>query len=625
MKQLYTTIILLIVPFTFFGQNCIKNSKAPETEFKSKTQFARFETGWYDEWLEFTNGEKVLPEPLPLQPKWEHPYMKTGYTAAMHEGPRASDVSNRQGPILENLEVQYFHVLQKGGDFSGMCPTFAFIDDTTLVTLSFGRANTTLLLLDIKDTISVLDFVAVPGRGSSAFELAGKKGRSKIFSNTAGGAYSYLSENNNVWIPGANSNVLRILIEDRKFIKDSIGSINLKTQIEQGNLVDPYLSEKDNLNTLTALIPDVNGNVWFTSRKGVVGMIHRTDRTPDGCPKVYATFIGYFAVKEKVKRYFPESVDLIDEITEYIDYDSISIENRTKARELLRIDKDVYEEIQNSFSVGKDGVYIVSNFALYKFRFNDKTKRIEIDLKWTQSYSDGELIYHNDLANKPGHLNAGSGTTPTLMDDRFVAICDNDTTQINLCIFSQETGKLVSKLPLFGEHGSAVENSAVAYGNSIVVGNTYGYTDPFDDNPTPGGIMKFDYDEKSKKFHQVENWPESGLYDCKTATPKLSTRSGMLYVYNKSDTAHNKHYDWQITGIDYRTGRRVAYIKPYFEKGEFEDNIGPILKWGSLGSKNYDRKVFNNIWGTFTFGPNNSFYIGSYRGFIRVSSDTRKE
>jgi len=39
--------------------------------------------------------------------------MKTGFTSAMHEGPRASDVSNRQGPILENLEVQYFHVLQK--------------------------------------------------------------------------------------------------------------------------------------------------------------------------------------------------------------------------------------------------------------------------------------------------------------------------------------------------------------------------------------------------------------------------------------------------------------------------------------------------------------------------------
>ena len=61
--------------------------------------------------------------------------------------------------------------------------------------------------------------------------------------------------------------------------------------------------------------------------------------------------------------------------------------------------------------------------------------------------------------------------------------------------------------------------------------------------------------------------------------------------------------------------------KHIFDKGDFKDNISFLLKWGSLGSKHYDRKVFNNIWGTFTFGPNNSFYIGAYRGFIRVSSN----
>jgi len=34
-----------------------------------------------------------------------------------------------------------------------------------------------------------------------------------------------------------------------------------------------------------------------------------------------------------------------------------------------------------------------------------------------------------------------------------------------------------------------------------------------------------------------------------------------------------------------------------------------------------DRKVFNNIWGTFTFGPDNTVYIGAYRGFLRFLSD----
>ncbi len=285
------------------------------------------------------------------------------------------------------------------------------------------------------------------------------------------------------------------------------------------------------------------------------------------------------------------------------------------------IDKDTREEIQNSFSVGKDGVYIVSNFALYKFRFNEKTKKIELDPKWEETFKEGDLVYDNDWSNKPGHLNTGSGTTPTLMGDDYVAICDNDSNQVNLCIYSQETGKLISKLKLFDERGAAVENSAVAYNGSYVVCNTYGYEDPFKVNNTPGGIMRFDLNKTSGKFEKVNNWPASGQYDCKTATPKLSAPNGMMYVYDRSDTAVDGHLDWQVSAIDFRTGNRVFYIRSWFEKGEFNDNVGRIMKGGSLGNKNYDRKVLNNLWGTFTIGPGNSFYIGAYRGFIRVSSD----
>ena len=192
---------------------------------------------------------------------------------------------------------------------------------------------------------------------------------------------------------------------------------------------------------------------------------------------------------------------------------------------------------------------------------------------------------------------------------------------MNLCVFDRKTGDLVFKYKLFDERGAAVENSVVAYENSLIVGNTYGYLDPFQHNPTAGGIMRFDYNESKKTFERVENWPAAGQFDCKSATPKLSTPNGLIYVYNRADQPVNDHYDWQVTTIDFRTGRRVFYIKPYFNKGEFEDNINFLLKWGSLGMKNYDRKAFNNIWGTFTFGPGNSFYIGTYRGFLRITSD----
>ena len=616
----YLFAIVFLSSFTGTGQYCISKDMTPSAGFEYEPKFAKMEISWYDEWLEYTNGEKILPKPLKPQEKWDHPYMKKGYTAAMHEGPYSSDVSNNIGPTLNNPKVQYFHVKQKGGDFSGMCPTFAFINDSTVATLSFGRANTTLLLLDVKDTIRVLDHLPIPGRGSSAFELAGKKGRSKIFSNTAGGAYSYISNKNRIYIPGANNNILRVTVKDRK-LDHEVESLNLKPQVEAGNLIHPDLSEKDRLNQLTAIMPDVYGNIWFTSRQGVIGLIHRTDITSENCPKVYSSWVGYFGLLEKIKKHFPGSIDTAKEMESGDVREKLSPEMRLQIREALKIDKDTYEEIQNSFSIGKDGVYIVSNVALYKFYFNEETKSIELDPKWAETLKKGDLVYDNDMKKKPGHLNKGSGTTPTLLDERFVAICDNAEGQVNLCIYRQDNGELVSKHPLFENQGSAVENSAVAYGNSYIVANTYGYVDPFDVNPTPGGIMRFDYNEQKGIFEQVEGWPASGTYDCKTATPKISTRTGMMYVYNRSEEETDGHRDWQITTIDFETGRRVLRSKLFFEKGEFDDNISFILKAGSLGNKSYDRKVFNNIWGTFTFGPDKSFYLGTYRGFIKVSSD----
>lgn len=287
------------------------------------------------------------------------------------------------------------------------------------------------------------------------------------------------------------------------------------------------------------------------------------------------------------------------------------------------IDPDTREEIQNSFSVGKDGVYIVSNIGLYKLRFNDETKQIEMDPKWEKTFTaTGDLIYPNDGIQKKGQLNDGSGTTPTLMDDRFVVIADNDENQINLTIYAQEDGRLISRHKVFEPNASACENSIVAYRNSLIIGNTYNYVDPFDENETPGGINRFDYNPEKDEFELREDWPAEFI-DAKTATPKMSAGNGLIYVYNRQKTADDEHNDWQLTAVDFETGRKVFYIRPFFDKGEFNDSISFLLKAFALGNKNYDQKVFNNIWATYTFGPNNSIYIGAYRGFLKFSSDPK--
>ena len=244
-----------------------------------------------------------------------------------------------------------------------------------------------------------------------------------------------------------------------------------------------------------------------------------------------------------------------------------------------------------------------------------------MDSKWAKTFTEyGDQIYPNDGVQKPGQLNDGSGTTPTLMDDRFVIIADNAESQININIYSQDDGRLVFQHDVFPLGESACENSIVAYDNSIFIGNTYNYVDPFDDNETPGGINRFDFDQATQEFKLLSNWPADPV-DGKTATPKMSTDVGVVYVYNRQAESNDGHDDWQLTAIDFNSGRKVFYIRPYFQKGEFADVISFITKGMSLGNKNYEQKVFNNIWATYTFGPNNSIYIGAYRGFLKFSSD----
>ena len=170
--------------------------------------------------------------------------MKVRFASSMHEDPYATDVTNLAGPTMEDLNVQYFRVREKGEGFSGMVPSYAFLDENTLIAPSFGRASTTLVMIDITDTLKVIDRIPIPGRGSTALELAGKKGRLRIFKDTSGGAYFYLSDNNHVYVPGTNNAIIRITIQDRQFVKEDVQYIDLGQQILDGSLRDEGLDEK---------------------------------------------------------------------------------------------------------------------------------------------------------------------------------------------------------------------------------------------------------------------------------------------------------------------------------------------------------------------------------------------
>ena len=621
-------LFLLLICCTFIAkaqQNLCDQISVPRADFDVRTDFAKVDIHWYPEWLEKFAGEKKYPEALAELEKWNHPFLSDVYPSSMHEDSYASDVSNYMGPVPEGAEVQYFHVLEKKGEFSGMAPAFNFIADDTLVTLSFGRSKTHLLLVYVGDTIRMLDAVEVPGREYSALSLISKEKRMALFRNTMGGAYSYLSKDRYMYIPGANNDIIRVRIGYGKFDLDHVDYVNMTEQMATGDILSKDLDKRGRKNNLTAIMPDKEGNVWFTSQQGIVGIIHHSDVTENGCPKVYSRMITGMGLIEKLNYFTGTDYKNFDDLPDFLkEAKTLTPELRNQFVDYYNISIPNFEQIQNSFAVGKDGVYIITDIALHKLIFNEETKDIELDPKWQENFIGGGLIYENDGIRKPGHLNAGSGTSPTLMDDRFIAIVDNDTSQVNMCIFSQETGLLINKIPLFQPDAGACENSIIAYKNTFMVANTYGYVDPFVVNDTPGGLMRFNYDETKGKFVQQIDWPPyPGPFDAKSATPKLSTANGLVYVYNKdipADSTANE--DWQLTALDFETGTRVFSIKPYFEEGGFNDNVKGLKQKMSLGKEHYDRKVFNNLWGTFAFGPNNSLYIGAYRGFVRFRSES---
>ena len=77
---------------------------------------------------------------------------------------------------------------------------------------------------------------------------------------------------------------------------------------------------------------------------------------------------------------------------------------------------DTHEQIGNSFAVDEDGgVYVVTAKAMYRFDAGAGGAPL---VTWRE-------VYDNSGIAKPGQVGAGSGTTPTVMGESWVAITDN--------------------------------------------------------------------------------------------------------------------------------------------------------------------------------------------------------
>ena len=308
-----------------------------------------------------------------------------------------------------------------------------------------------------------------------------------------------------------------------------------KWVVEEEYDVDPYLPEGS---YLTDAFPDYEGRIWFMTRPGEVGYV------------------------------VPE----------------------TKEVKLMKLEG---EEIQNSFAIAEDGVYIVSDHAMYRF---DVKKDGTPYYTWRTEYDRG-------TTTKPGAINQGSGTTPSLLDvplkdgtvKKLVGITDNADERVNLVVYDRLTGETIVTEPLFESGHSVSENSLIAHGRSFIVENNYSDSGAgfLEGNPTSyPGITRFDMNKDCTGGKVVWESKEAAA----TVVPKLSAGNGLVYVYvrEQNEDIPEKTVAWYFTAIDFETGETVYKIF-----------TGTGRNW-------------NNSYGPITIGPNGTAYVGVFNGLVSV-------
>lgn len=361
-----------------------------------------------------------------------------------------------------------------------------------------------------------------------------------VMSDTSGGAYFHLDDQDRVIIADAK-NHLQILqlstsVNSEGYLQGVFTPVyNESLGLHVDNDVD-YLDP--NHHDITDVIPDWNvaGLYWFVTRQGIVGTADTTVS--------------------------PVDVQTID----------------------------LGEEIQNAMAMDASGTYVVSDTAMYKFSVGAGNAP---QLGW------GPVAIERGFAAKPGQINQGSGTTPTLMgsNNEYVAITDNDD-PVNVVVMQRSDGTVVCEEPVFNSpvhvlnpphpdgwtYASASDNSLIGYNDSLIVENNWGYENATVNNWSAPGLTRVDV---------VANVPGDLAGNCDTVwantteasqstVPKLSIGSGLVYIYTREDIPGNGQdpdgqgaQAYYFGALDYADGE-VVY-KVLTGTGEnYNNNYSPI-------------------------------------------------
>ncbi len=244
------------------------------------------------------------------------------------------------------------------------------------------------------------------------------------------------------------------------------------------------------------------------------------------------------------------------------------------------------ETITNSFAVDETGgIYVVTTAALYRLDLVRGTPQVT----WREEYP-------NVGTAKPGQTSPGSGTTPTLMNDEWVAITDN-ADPMNVVVYRRgaaaEGDREVCSVPVFAKGASATDNSLIAADRALVVTNNHGYLGPVQSifgSITAPGIERVDVDADGQGCTKV--WVND-TERSPSAVPKLSLANGLVYVVTRERAGLVD--SWYLTALDFRTGG-VVYKQRYGTGFGHNVNYAPV-----------------------SLGPDGTAYVGVLGGLVRIA------
>ncbi|WP_372728493.1 hypothetical protein [Nocardioides sp.] len=291
----------------------------------------------------------------------------------------------------------------------------------------------------------------------------------------------------------------------------------------------PHIPDGD---CVVATAPDWKGRVWFFTQQGTVGTLNR----------------------------------------------------RTGKVRTLRLGEARGEGIYNSVSADETGgVYVVTTHAMYRL---DAGRTAQPRITWQRDYDRGSV-------QKPGMLSQGSGTSPTLLGRKWMAITDNADPRTHIVVYDRRKGvkrRLHCRIPVLPEGASTTENSLVAAGNSVIIENNYGYQNPgstmFGRSTTPG-IARVLIKKRGCKVA----WTNTST--APTSVPKGSLGNGLVYAYTKPPRSDGIDA-WYLTAIDIRSGKTV-----------WSRLTGTGTQW-------------NNHYAAIYLGPDGTAYIATLSGLVRI-------